>query len=137
MCKNRQLRFEPGENTDQIVQDVDNSCEVKIFPDEIDRSNRVGKSKENRPKEIIVKFESLDSKVKFLKCRKKLRDRKSDIFINGDLTKARIELFYKCYSMIAASGIEKIFNGNIYIQVKGKNESIKIQSMTDLQRFVL
>jgi hypothetical protein len=59
-----------------------------------------------------------------------IRDRKSNIFIIEDLTKARNEFFYKCRVLKknAASVIENNwrFNGYNYIQEKGKDESFKI-----------
>jgi hypothetical protein len=132
--------YDKDENTDDIVRTVASRAGVVIEPQEIDVSHRTGKAKDDRPREIIVKFCSVKSKSKFMKCRKLLREKKLDIYIGEDLTEYRNELFFQCRMLKKNpdSDIEKTwtYNGNIFVKVKDIVDPIKIQNSGDLSKYV-
>jgi hypothetical protein len=62
--------YDKDENTDYIARTVASRPGVVIEPNEIDVSPRTGKANDDKPREIIVKFCSVKSKSKFMKCSK-------------------------------------------------------------------
>ena len=76
-----------GENCyDLVIAFCKEELKCDVALNEIDRTHRVGKSKQDShlPRAIIVKFVSYQSKVKVLQNRRNLKGRK--FFINEDLT---------------------------------------------------
>ena len=63
---------------------------------EIDRSHRVGRPKDTKPHDIIVKLSTFRVRQKLYEARKKLKDNGFEgVFINEDLTKFRNTLLFK------------------------------------------
>lgn len=134
----------PDENTDDIVLEVARKANVDIKLNDIDRSHRVprGKDSDNKPKpgpkEIIVKFTSYKSRTNFIKGRKHLRESKSNIFLNEDLTKFRKELAYECRSLKknTNSTVSQTWSRDGKIFVKDNQEKIhRIVTMFDIAKF--
>ena len=88
-----------NESTDkEIVEFVNKnipSTEIKL--DEIDCSFRIGKTDEDstKPRPILVKFKSYDTRKKIYKNKKELRENPTKMFINEDLTPKKSVLFSK------------------------------------------
>ena len=122
-----------GESTDSIVLDVAKTSDADISANDIDRSHRVGKHKPGKRREIIVKFVSYKARTKFLKSRKTLREKNTDIYLNEDLTYTRGDLAYMCVVLTKDKNyVERLawtFDGRQFIKtdkdVAVKNNNVK------------
>ena len=123
------------------------NIEPPVRSEEIDRIHRVGPRQDKRPRPILVKFVSHQTRQRVLKAKSRLRQvgqgaargceaRMGTIFINEDLTSRRSKLFQ------AARGAKKegniidswTFNGRIMIKDK-KGVSHEMKSFTILKNF--
>lgn len=91
-----------GENTDQLITDfVRDKLGVTLAGSDIGRSHRVGDKRKfgNKPRPIIVKFNTYRIREKVARSRSKLRDADENarkVMIVEDLTASRAYLAYKC-----------------------------------------
>ena len=117
---------------------------VDIQPNDIDRSHRVNRVNvdpavpDTRPREIIVKFTSYKSRTLFIKGRKHLRESKSSIFLNEDLTKPRKTLLYECRQLKkdTNSSISQTWSRDGKIFVKdNRDRTSRIMRPFDLEKF--
>lgn len=129
------------EDTDSIVIEVAKLAKTDIKPEDIDRSHRVNRkpdSKVTGPREIIVKFNSYKSRTKFIIGRKQLRESKSNIFLNEDLTNERKQLAYECRLLKKDrnSCITQTWSrdGNIYVK-DNRDKTTRIKTMFDIEKF--
>ena len=79
------------ENTDDVVLSIfKDEMDIEIFTDDLDRTHRIGKTKDNNKhrRPIIVKFASHNDKHKVLRNKKRLKGKK--ISITESLTKTRM-----------------------------------------------
>ena len=134
------VRESEGESTDDIVLNVCQKSGANISINDIDRSHRVGKHKQGKHREIIVKFVSYKARTTFIKSRKTLRENRCDIYLNEDLTRARKNIAYYCRflkkdknSVVQAAWT---FDGRQYIKTD-KDITVKIDTLTDLQTYGL
>ena len=134
----------PDECTDHIVMEVARQASVDITPNDIDRSHRVNRVNvdpavpDTRPREIIVKFTSYRSRTLFIKGRKHLRESKSSIFLNEDLTKPRKTLLYECRQLKkdTNSSISQTWSRDGKIFVKdNRDRTSRIMRPFDLEKF--
>ena len=68
------IRESEGESTDDIVLEVSKKSGADISAHDIDRSHRVGKLKQGKTREIIVKFVNYKARTRFITSRKTLRE---------------------------------------------------------------
>ena len=90
---------EKDESTDDIVCRLGEAIGADIFYDDIDRSHRIGRQDKDKPRPIICKFLSYQSKLALMQRKKKLKTldvkkvfKTDSIYINEDLTKERARL---------------------------------------------
>lgn len=128
-----------GENTDQLILNVAKDGEANISLEGIDRSHRVGPNNDGKPRDIIVKFRSYPARSAFLKCKKKLREKKTNIYINEDLTKSRNNLAYECRKLKKDSSCcisdTWVCDGKIFIKTTRDTTSTRIYSLSDLDKY--
>lgn len=107
----------PSENTDNIVIEVAKEIGVDLKVEDIDRSHRVGKGDNGRPRPIIVKFISYRKRNEMFTNKKKLKGTRKTI--REDLTPARLQLLQKA---IAKFGVRSVWSrdGIIYIHNGGR-----------------
>ena len=137
----------PNENINIVVGELITRLKLDVRPRDIDRMHRVGRPNRVRddgtpigPRDIIVKLCDSNARLQLLKGRKVLRDQKEKIFINEDLTAARMQLAFKCREHMRdkKSSVSKTwtFNGNVFVKDRtGKN--FKIMKEGDLDSFML
>ncbi|XP_032232538.2 uncharacterized protein LOC116601130 [Nematostella vectensis] len=78
---------EEREQTDgKVINLIKENLGITILPTDICRSHRTGKKKDSKPRQIIVKFTRHNTKLEVMRKRKELKQKKSSIFINEDLT---------------------------------------------------
>ena len=114
-----------------------------IQPESIVSTTRMGRLKEGRPRDLLVKFSSKTTRDKFYALRKKTPkdDNNKKVFINEDLTEPRAKLFYDARRMVKRS---KLFgtwsqNGNIMVKVTENDSPLVIynhQDLASLTRYV-
>ena len=86
-----------GEDTDSIVLDYAKKAGVTISSSDISRSHRVGRppipkqNNQKKPRPIIVKFTSYNTRQKVYESRKKV----DGTYVSEDLTKLRSNLLYQ------------------------------------------
>ena len=68
----------------------------KFSESEISTCHRVGKkgASNGKPRQVLVKLISRQKKVQIMGCKKKLKDKKVNIYLNDDITQARMKIFH-------------------------------------------
>lgn len=86
-----------NENTNEtIIKMCAEKLDIALDAREIDRSHRLGQSKEKRNRGVIVKFTNYHVREKIYSNRRKLRHCQDEaIYIHESLTRRRTELFWK------------------------------------------
>lgn len=134
------VREAENENINEIVMGISRRIGANIAPSDIDRLHRVGRKVgrgehqgARRTRDIIVKFTNYGARLAFLKGRKTLREQNASVFINEDLTSARMELAFECRNLKRAKIIKKVwtYNGNVFIE-DNNDTRVKVVKMSDL-----
>lgn len=124
----------PNENTDDAITSLaSNYLGFNLDVSEIDRSHRIGKKEQGKPRAIIVKFQNYKARERCLKNRRKLKGTK--IVIQEDLTKANHQLLQATKSNPLVKSAWS-YDGNIIALInKNGNEFTKrIYGPSDLKR---
>lgn len=75
-----------NENTDELILGMTRALDIEFGLHEIDRSHRVGKPNNAKPRDIIVKLSTFRVRQKLYSARKQLKDQGYEgVFINEDL----------------------------------------------------
>jgi hypothetical protein len=100
---------------------ADMECDVTI--NDIDRAHPVGRE----GKQLIVKFMSYTARSKFLKNRKKLRDKRKKVYVNEDLTFRRYSMFKRLLDLRKKNVIESTWtrDGRLFVFRNGQKQLIK------------
>ena len=141
------------EDVSKIVLDLAKRVGSKVALEDIDRAHRIGRPRPNNDaaannidarartapgREIIIKFTNSTARLSLLKGRAKLREERSEIFINEDLTSTRKNLAYECRKIKKAqnSNIKKtwVYAGSIYI-VDSSDTKKRITCLSDLDPY--
>ena len=88
---------------------------VDISDKNIDRANRVGKPREDRPRAIIVRFNSHKDKIAVMRQRQELYS--SHYYINEDLTSRNQHLLYKAKKKcrnVGSARLKRTSDSNIF-----------------------
>lgn len=119
-----------NEDVNALVLGLANHVEADINLSDIVAAHRLGEENSEvdtdaarnvpnrkRCRDIIVKFSNFDARYKLLKGRAKLREEKSKVFINEELTRTRRSLAYECRQLKKKDLIKKtwVYKGNVYI----------------------
>lgn len=117
-----------GETVEDVIMDLFiTKMGVEINKENIDRCHRVGATKPNKHRPIIVKFISYKHRQAVLKNKSKLKGTKC--FIREDLTVYRQNLLSQAFANFDNAWA---YNGKIFTVFK--NQSYCIQSNDDLQK---
>ncbi len=145
---------------DQIDQrQREKNVRVVGFPEEVDDSNvkvqlvelvgasqtlvddicsvtRMGKKKEEKPRDLVVQFVSKKKRDVFYAMRKRTPKNKENkkVYINEDLTESRAKLFYDARQMVKRNKLYGTWSqqGNIMVKVKENDNPCVIQNHHDL-----
>ena len=130
------IRESLNEDTDKIVLDVAKDIGASISPSDIDRSHRVGKPRDGKPREIIVKMSTYKARQTLISNRKKLKDTRRNVYINEDLTKARKNIAFECRKLLKDQRINQTwtYDGRIFLRDKS-DIKLCISSTKDLDKF--
>jgi hypothetical protein len=114
---------------DAVLKFCENDLKCAVALDEIDRTHRVGNSRGvSKPRAIIVKFLSFQTKLRVLKHRRNLKGSKK--FINEDLTFMNKALFDMARKDLRGLSV---WTSNGKVLVKLSNEKIvRIKSKEDI-----
>ena len=107
-----------------------------IQPESVISTMRMGRKREGRPRDLVVKFSTKTARDKFYALRKKTPkdEENKKVFVNEDLTETRAKLFYDARRMVKRS---KLFgtwtqNGNIMVKVTENDIPLAIHSHQEL-----
>ena len=117
-------RIDENTNT-TIIRMAAEKLQVRLEERDIDRSHRLGrKMGDGRPREIIVKLVSHDTKVNIiLKSGKRLRG--TNIYMNEDMTKYRSSLAFEARQLKRDQQIADTWTRDGHILIKSKAGNIK------------
>ena len=124
----------PNENTNVAVMDLTSKyLGFKLNPSDIDRSHRIGKKEQGKPRAIIIKFQNYNARDQCIKNRRKLKGTK--FVIKEDLTKVNQQLLQatKINPLVKSAWSH---DGKIVALVSKNNNQFtkKIWGLNDLQR---
>ncbi|PJE77360.1 hypothetical protein CI610_03718 [invertebrate metagenome] len=127
-----------NENTTNLVLDAVTACGIDLTSDDIERSHRVGKPGKGKPRQIIMRLKSVDTKFKLLKSSREFRNNPTyrNISVNEDLTKYRNELAFFARKLAKNRLILQTWTTNGKVMVKDKSSKIyQIRAEGDLVPF--
>ena len=131
------IREADNENTDNLILDVVHSIAVDLDIHEIDRSHRVGRARNNRPRDIIVRFFTFRARQKLYKDRTKLRDsRYAGVFVNEDLTKHTSSILYSARKLVKERRLLSAWSSNGTILIRDNDDNVhKISMESSLDQY--
>ncbi len=100
-----------------------------IGPDDIEEVTRLGRKREDKPRDVLITFRSKQIRNKFYKQRKNLYDvnskrSSSGIYINEDLTPYRQRLYFDTRNLRKNAAIHSVWTAGGTIMVKLEENSI-------------
>ena len=133
---------EEGEDTDGIVLHLARAMDVELNIEEIDRSHRVGKPKNTKTRDIIVKLATFRVRQRLLKDRKNLKTTKygdgryKGVYVNEDLTRFRSGILFDARKLAKERRIYSAWSSNGTILLKDNTDTVhKISKDADLVPF--
>ena len=100
----------------------------------------VPEAKNNKPRDIIVKFTSYRSRALLFQSKKKLENNQTfaNVYLNEDLTKQRSELLYNARKLKNSGAVNSAFSrdSRIFI-IDNRDHRHRIRSANDLNSFRL
>ena len=108
---------------DIIIKTIKDKMDVEITPESIDRTHRLGKKQQNtgRPRPIIVKFSTYNTRHKIFRNKKVLKGK--GVSITESLTQKRVELLKKAreehgFKSVWTQDGKILFVGNVDNKIK-------------------
>ena len=118
-------------DTTETVRNLISEIDPEYKPTDVIRSNRVGKislpgSLNSKTRQIIVRLADPSVKIRILRSRKNLRKSRNfkSVYINEDLTRTRIKIFYHARQLLKTKQIENLWTTNGKIIKKEVNGTI-------------
>ncbi len=122
-----------GDIKSKVIQLIGESG---ISAESIESTTRMGKRRDCKPRDLVVKFSTKETRDKFYALRKETPkdEHNKKAYINEDLTEARAKLFFDCRRMVKK---ERLFgtwtqNGNIMAKVTSNDSPRLIQNHQEL-----
>ena len=129
------VEHKDGEQIDKIITDLFNDMDMPLKMDHINRAHRIGPRKsatnKNHSRQIIVQFKDYKSKNDFIKARKRLRTKRSNVYISEDLTQKRARLLFLCRTLKKQHKILDCWSYDGRIVIKDLKGTIKTVSRDD------
>ncbi len=127
---------------DKIVKLAKEKMEITIKANSIEKLHRLGKRKQEKPRDIVVRFRSNTTRNNFYQNRKKMinyTDSKNNIYANDHLTEYRRNVFYATRQLVKQ---KKVFaawtqQGNILIRKNEGDQPEHIRSHEQLSQMKL
>lgn len=129
-----------SEDTKAKILDATSKAKIKLSPDEIVNSHRVGHPKRQRagPRQIIARLNSVDTKFRILRSSKLFQNnvQTKGISVSEDLTKYRDKLLYLCRQLCRNGELKKAWSSNGKISVRDNSDRVhNIRAESDLVPF--
>ena len=129
-----------GESTDQKIKDmIKNKLDIELTESDIDRTHRIGKSFQGKPRAIVVKLTRHNMRQKIMRNRKMLKG--SDIYINDLLAPFTSTLLKRAKDLVREAHWVKTawtWEGRVYIYVHPEGydngKKILVKSEADLRK---
>ena len=84
-----------GEDTDTIVKDlIQKDLGITLNDNDICRSHRVGRKRDGKHRQIIVKLTKHNPKVMIMMKRKELKNKRPNVFVSEDLTREGMSILH-------------------------------------------
>ncbi|XP_048251677.1 uncharacterized protein LOC124128026 isoform X1 [Haliotis rufescens] len=133
----RGLPESKDENTEALVMEVLRDLHLDLTASDIDRCYRVGKINMDRNRQVIVKFVNFLTRNKVISNRRMLRQNRSSVYINEDLTKYQSKLFKLTRDLKAKHLISSTwtYDGRVYVEEQPGGVMRVIQCECDLDSY--
>ncbi len=100
-----------------------------IFIDDIEEATRLGKARDDKPRDVLVTFKTRQVRNKFYRQRKKLYDpstmrSQTGIYINEDLPTYRQRLYFDARNLWKRTAIHSVWTSEGTIMVKMEESSV-------------
>ncbi len=126
------------EESKQIIK-ISKELGIKVKSSDIEDITRLGKKKDHKRRNVIIKLKDKSVREKMFDQRKKLvkdSDPKKNIYINDQLTKYRQNLLFASRKLVKS---KKLFaawsqHGNVLIRKTEKSKIIAVQNHEDLMK---
>ncbi len=123
---------------DQVVDLAGNILGVTVKNSDIENAYRFGKSAENSPRKLLIRFRSKTVRDKFYQNRKKTPINPSgqnSIYINEDLTQLRSKLFHDTRKLVKRGILHSTWTqyGNIMLKTTPEDKPVPIFSNEELR----
>ena len=123
------------DTTPTVVKCCREVLDIDISPHEVVNSFRIGTTNKNKHRPIMVSFANKSIKDKIMRARKTLRNKKSEIYVNENLTKTNMEIFAKARHLKKEKKIHSCwtYNGHVFIKPKENERPTKICYLEELR----
>ncbi|KAK3096529.1 hypothetical protein FSP39_001066 [Pinctada imbricata] len=129
---------ESESDSTQAVMNLAKDLNVPLEKNEVLVSHRVGRSTESKPRAIIARISSYESRHQLIKNSYKLSkiEGRRGVSINQDLTKLRSKLAKECRQLVKMNGAKStfVFDGKIFLVDKNERKH-KINGLDDLLNY--
>ena len=111
---------------------------ASVEEDDIGQCYRLGKTRDGKDRDVIVKFTSRETRNLVYSCRRNMPREDQPVYINEDLTQPRSKLFYTARHMKKSEKILATWtqDGNIFVKVTDSSEPNLIKNHRDLRNAV-
>ncbi len=127
-----------NEDTKQIIKLSKDKLGIKLKPNDFENVTRLGKRRESKTRNIVVKLKDKSLRDKIFDNRKKSitdPNPKNNIYINDRLTKHRQSLLYAARNLVRSKKLYAALaqHGNILIRKREDSKIIEVKDHEDLR----
>ena len=118
------------------ILDVTKTMGVKVPPNGIHIVHRIGKSRNSRPRNVIVRFVNRQTAFSLLKNKRKLNNgRYKNYFITENLCPYNKKIFNKLYGLKQNKDIHSLwtYNGNIFVKIRENDDRQQVYHLDDIE----
>ena len=125
---------EDGEDVQSKVINLAKKMKLKLESTDIQDVRRMGPRKENKTRDILVRFVSSKTRETLYKRRKMLKDTTEPVYLNEDLTQRRSLLFYEGRRLRKQGKLFGIWSqhGNILIKVNPYSQPRSVSNYNEI-----
>ena len=127
-----------SEDTKQILKLSKDKLGIKLKSSDLIEVKRLGKKRESKTRNIVMKFKDKSVRDKVFECRKKSivdPNPKNNIYINDRLTQHRQGLLYSARNLVKAKKLYAAWSqyGNILIRKSESSKILEVKDHSDLK----
>ncbi len=132
----RIARLEEVEGEDILgnVINLAKKMKIQLKPTDIKDVRRMGPKKNNKIRDILVKFTSTEVRDSLYQNRKLLVHEAEPVFVNEDLTQRRSQLFYEARKLRKKARLFGTWSqqGNILVKVNQQSQPRQVANYTEI-----